>query len=92
VTTARSPLSQLKAQADKIAAMLKAAERGEKIDVRFAEKIEAARAKDTFKMAIVMDDKIVTIEMPWTTIRSTNETGLAEYILNQMQEARDVIN
>ena len=49
MTTARSPLSQLKAQAAKIAATLKAAERGEKIDVRFAEKIEAARAKETFK-------------------------------------------
>ena len=75
MTTARSPLSQLKAQADKIAATLKAAERGEKIDVRFAEKIEAARAKETFKAGIVMDDKIITIEMPWTTIRSTNERG-----------------
>lgn len=92
MTTARSPLSQLKAQADKIAATLKAAERGEKIDVRFAEKIEAARAKETFKAGIVMDDKIITIEMPWTTIRSANETGLAEYILNQMREARDAVN
>lgn len=87
MTTARSPLSQLKAQADKIAATLKAAERGEKIDVRFAEKIEASRAKETFKAAIVMDDKIIVIEMPWTTIRGANETGLAEHILNQMREA-----
>ena len=35
-----------------------------------------------------MDDKIITIEMPWTTIRSANETGLAEYILNQMRGPR----
>lgn len=91
MTTARSPLSQLKTQADKIAATLKAAERGEKIDVRFAEKIEAARTKESFKAGIVMDDKIITIEMPWAIIRSTNETGLAEYVLNLMREARETI-
>lgn len=92
MTTSRSPLSQLKAQADKIAATLKAAERGGKIDVRFAEKVEAARTKESFKMGIVMDDKIITIEMPWATIRSTNEAGIADYILNQMREARDAVN
>jgi hypothetical protein len=89
MTTARSPLSQLKAQADKIAATLKAAERGEKIDVRFAEKIEAARSKESFKFGIVMDDKVITIEMPWATIRGTNEVGLAQYILDQMRESRE---
>lgn len=89
MTTSRSPLSQLKAQADKIAATLKAAERGEKIDVRFAEKIDAARAKENFKAGIVMDDKIITIEMPWELIRSTSEAGLSEYILKQMREASD---
>jgi hypothetical protein len=91
MTTARSPLSQLKAQADKIAATLKAAERGEKIDIRFAEKIEAARAKESFKAGIVMDDKVITVEMPWTVIRETSEVGLAEYILSQMRETRDTM-
>ena len=91
MTTSHSPLSQLKAQADKIAATLKAAERGEQIDVRFAEKIKAARSKDSFKVGIVMDDKVITIEIPWATIRGTNEVGLAEYILNQMREARDTV-
>ena len=92
MTTKHSPLSALKAQADKIATTLKAAERGEKIDVRFAEKIDTARGTDSFKFGIVMDDKIITIEMPWATIRSTNEAGLAEYVLRQMREARDVVN
>lgn len=92
MTTAHSPLRVLKAQADKIAATLKAAERGEKIDVLFAEKIEAARHKANFKAGIVMDDKIITIEIPWETIRNTSEVGLAEYILNQMREARDAVN
>jgi hypothetical protein len=92
VTTRHSPLSQLKAQADKIAATLKGAERGEKIDIRFAEKIEAARAKDCFKVGIVMDDKVIMIEMPWATIRETSEAGLSEYIVRQMREARDAVN
>jgi hypothetical protein len=35
-----------------------------------------------------MDDKIITIDMPWTTIRATSEAALSEYILKQMREAR----
>lgn len=92
MTTKHSPLRVLKAQADKIAETLKRAERGEKIDTRFAEKIDAARSKESFKVGIVMDDKVITVEMPWATIRSTSEVGLAEYILNQMREARNVVN
>ncbi len=91
MTTKHSPLSALKAQADKIAQTLKAAERGEKIDVRFAEKINEARGKESFKVGIVMDDKIITIEMPWATIRATSEVGLSEYIVKQMREARDTV-
>lgn len=92
MTTKHSPLSALKAQADKIAVTLKAAERGEKIDVRFAEKIDAAREKESFKVGIIMDDKVISIEMLWTTIRATSESGLSEYIVRQMREARDAIN
>ncbi|MEI9804135.1 MAG: hypothetical protein WDN48_06265 [Pseudolabrys sp.] len=92
MTTKHSPLSTLRKQADKIAATIKAAERGDKIDVRFAEKIEAARGKESFKVGIVMDDKIYTIEMSWFTIRNSSEAGLSEYIVNQMREARDVVN
>lgn len=92
MTTKNSPLAALTAQANNIAATLKAAERGDKIDARFAEKIDAARAKESFKVGIVMDDKVITIEMPWATIRSASEAGLAEYIVGQMREARDAIN
>lgn len=92
MTTKHSPLSALKAQADQIAATLKRAERGEKIDVRFAEKIAAARSKPSFKVGILMDDKAITIEMPWETIRNTTEQGLSEYIVNQMRETRDAVN
>ncbi|WP_269582009.1 hypothetical protein [Roseibium sp. Sym1] len=91
MTTKQSPLSALKRQANHIAAMLKAAERGEKIDVQFAEKIREARGRRTFKFAVVMDDKILTIEMPWTQIKGTSETGLSEYIVGQMRESRDTV-
>jgi hypothetical protein len=91
MTTKNSPLSVLKAQADKIAATIKAAELGEKIDARFAEKIDAARAKETFKVGIVMDDKVITLELAWATIRSTGEVGLSEYIIRLMREARDTV-
>lgn len=91
MTTKHSPLSALKAHADKIAKMMKAAERGEKIDVLFAEKIEEARTKESVKFGILMDDKFITVDMPWATIRSTGEVGLSEYILRQMREARDTV-
>ncbi len=91
MTTAQSPLRALKAQADKIAMTIKAAERGEKIDVRFAEKIEAARKTDSFTVGVMMDDKLIKIVMPWTLIKATSEIALAEYILNQMRESRDTI-
>lgn len=92
MTTAHSPLRALRQQADRIAAMLKAAERGETFDVRFAEKIEAARGKDSIKFAVVMDDKVLSIDMPWATIRETSESGISEYIVKHMREARDAIN
>lgn len=92
MTTSHSPLRALKAQADKIAALLKAVDRGERVDVQFAEKIEAARGKESIKFGVVMDDKTVTVDMPWATLRGTSEVGLAEYILKQMRGARDAVN
>lgn len=53
MTTKLSSPAILKAQADKIAAMLKAAERGERIDAQFAERIAAARANESLKFGII---------------------------------------
>jgi hypothetical protein len=86
MTTAQSPLCAIKAQADRIAALLKAFERGEKIDTRFAEKLEAARDREAIKFAIVMDDKVISIEMLWATIKETSEVGLSEWIVKHMRE------
>lgn len=92
MTTKHSPLMALKMQADRIATILKKAERGEPIPGQFMEKIVAARNQSTLKMAIVMDDKIITLKIAWETIRNTSEVGLAEYILRQMREDRDAVN
>lgn len=92
MTTAHSPLPQLKAQADRIASALKAAERGGAIALDTGNRIAAARARASITFAVVMDDKVLKIEMPWATIRETSEAGIAEYILNQMREARNVVN
>lgn len=89
MTTARSPRRVLKMQADKIAHQLKAAADGEPIAHDPAGKIAAALATQSITFAVVMDDKILKIEMAWATIRETTEAGIAEFILDQMAEARD---
>jgi hypothetical protein len=35
-----------------------------------------------------MDDKVFTLELPWTKIAETTERELSRFILNLMQEAR----
>lgn len=85
MTTKHSPLRQLQAQADKIAATIKAAERGE-IEMK-----PGAADKESLKFGVVMDDKIITVEMPWDTIRATSEAGLSAYILKHMREQRDPV-
>lgn len=91
MTTAQSPLRVLKAQAEKIAATLKAVERGENIAADPGGRIAAARGKESVLFAVVMDDKIIKIDMPWATIHATSEVGIAEYILKQMREVRDTV-
>lgn len=73
MTTAGSPLSRLKAQADEIAAKIKIFKRDQS-------------KGDIFKFAVAMDDKIVIIEAPWALIEEISEPALAAYILGQMQE------
>lgn len=91
MTTKESPLRVLKSQAERIAKSLAAFERGEAIDVRFAERLKAARDKEIVKIGIVMDDKIITIDMPWTVIKSSGEVAMAEYLLNMMRESRNTV-
>lgn len=90
MTTAQSPLRQLKAQADKIAAELKKVERGDSTAVDVAGKLGAARQRDHISFAVFMDDKILTVDMTWAKIRESSEAGIAEYILGKMREERHV--
>ena len=84
MTTSNSPLKKLKAQADGIASALKAASRGEKVANDPAGKIAAALARDSVTFGIVMDDKIVKVDMPWKTIRETDEPGISAWIVEHM--------
>lgn len=91
MTTSHSPLRVLKAQADNIAKMIKAVERGESPVEDRGGKIAVARQRDAFKVGIAMDDKIITIDLAWATIRANSEVGLAEYILKLMRGSRETI-
>ncbi len=85
MTTSKSPIRKIKAQADNMARILKAIERGEKVAADPAGKIAAALARGLVKFGIVMHDKIITVEMPTSTIRETSEAGISAYIVNYMR-------
>lgn len=88
MSTAHSPLSKLKAEANRMAAILKATDRGEN---DHNPTIAAARKKDRIVFAVAMDDKILKITMPWTDIKASSEAALSEFILKHMRESRDTV-
>jgi len=92
VTTSASPLHKIKAQADNIATMLKAASRGEKVANDPAGKIAASLTRGSVTFGIVMDDQIIKIEMPWSIVRETSEAGIAEWIVGHMRQSGDKAN
>lgn len=89
MTTSRSPLRILKAESDGIAKTLKAIARGENPAEDRGGKLAAARNRASVKFGVVMDDKFLSIDLSWATIRETSEVGIAEYILKQMRGQRD---
>lgn len=91
MTTSKSPIRKIKAQADNMARILKAIERGERVADDPTGKIAAALARGLVKFGIVMDDKIITVEMPTSTIHETSEAGISEYIVNYMRGAQPSI-
>lgn len=92
MTTKNSPPSQLRAQAHKIADSLKRAARGEKVANDPAGKIEASKARGFIDFAIAMDDKILKIQIPWTTINELAFPLLCDFIYDQMREKTDEPN
>ena len=89
MTTSHSPLRALKKQADRIAAEMKALLRGEHATMDVGGKIAAARQRDTITFGVVMDDKVIKIEMPWKLIETTSEAGISEWVLKYMRGARE---
>ncbi len=80
MTTKNSPYPKLKAQADKMAAILKHPR------ARANSKNPEA---ETVKIGVLMDDKGITIETTWAKIAETEEAALAEYLVRLMQEVHD---
>ena len=92
MSTARSPLRKLRAEADNIAARLKALDRGDIGVPDPAGKVAAARERESITFGVVMDDKILKIKMSWATIREMSEAGISEYILKHMRGAREPVH
>lgn len=87
MTTAKSPPEKLRAQAHHIAETLKRSAIGEKVADDPAGKIPASKERGSLKAAIVMDDKIINIDVPWATIEAASIPELCEFIFEQMSEA-----
>lgn len=86
MTTKSSPIEKITAQARRIAAMLKAVERGEIPVEDVGGKIAASRARGWIKFAVVMDDKVISIEQTWKQIEATSEEALIEWLVSLMRE------
>ena len=52
----------------------------------------AALERPSITFGVVMDDKVLKIEMPWAAIRERSEAGLSEFILQHMRGARDAVH
>jgi hypothetical protein len=89
MTTARSPIRTLKAQANMMAATLKAVERGERIPQDAAGKLAEARAKRAdVKFMVGIDDKQFVMSMTWADIKQWSEPAIAKTIFNAMRHER----
>lgn len=80
MTTASSPVTILRAQARRAALALKTAERTG-VGVKAGD-----REKPEVKFAVVMDDKTMVIEMPWTMIKELTVEELTTFIVREMQK------
>lgn len=88
MTTSRSPLRAIKQQADRVARVLKAADRGEYAGVD-GEKMRASEARGFVRFALVMDDKTLVVEMAWAAIREASESAISAYLVKCMKEQRE---
>lgn len=89
MSTSHSPLNKLRAEADRCAAKLKSMARGEDVDGDLLGKVVAALARPSITFGVVMDDKVLKIEMSWGAIRDHSEASLSAFILKHMRGSRD---
>lgn len=90
MSTSRTPVAKLRAQAFVIASTLRKAARGEPLgDGDPGGRIAGARGKPSFKMGIAMDDKVITLEITWAKILDTTEAALTEYIVKLMRGQKE---
>lgn len=92
MSTSQSPLRKLKAEAARCAAKLKSMERGEPVDGDPLGKVATALTRPSITFGVVMDDKVLKIEMSWATIREHSEASLSEYILKHMRGSREAVH
>ncbi len=88
MSTKNSPLIVLRTEARGIATNLKRAADGVSIGNDPQGKIAASKAKGFVKIAIVMDDKTITLDIPWKDIEKLTHAQLSEFILDLMMETR----
>jgi hypothetical protein len=92
MTTARSPLRKLQAQADRMAYVLKATARGQQVEVVGQRPFVRQPDNPMVKFMIAIDDKVTTIEMAWAHIDNTSETALSAFILKEMRGKRESVH
>lgn len=78
MSTANSPLSKLIAESNKMARQLKS-------DCAALMKARG-KGRDALSFGIVMDDKMLKIEIPWAAFDASTVAELAALILKQMQQ------
>ena len=88
MTTSNSPLRVLKTQADNIARIVKAIERGEEVVEHKGGKIAGSCATGATKFGVAIDDKVITVEMTWAKIAASSEAEISAMILREMRGSR----
>lgn len=87
MTTSKSPPDVIRAQAHRIAETLKKVADGGIINVSDPNgKLKASLEKGVVDFGIVMDDKIVKIEIPWETVRVHTQQSLCDWIFRLMSD------
>jgi len=85
MATSNTPAKILRMHSDRIAHIMKDLEAGQPVKDGISSKIAASKASGVFRPLVAMDDKLVVIEIPWTTVRNLSESELSAFIFDLMQ-------